>query len=85
MKTQTHKATNETKVPVSTRALVARLRRSLAKDDLILHKSRSAMSLQECGEWYVTDERGGYHEFDIDIEGYAKARDLIRPYEVIRD
>jgi hypothetical protein len=69
-------------VPVSTRALVARLRRALQRKNRDLHATRGVEAKASLGDFYVVDLRR-HHVVNsrVDIEALAKDLDCLRPHE----
>jgi hypothetical protein len=76
----------KTKVPVSARALLQRLNRVLAQDDLLLKKARGAGVVQQLGEYYVIDTRvNGVVEKDVDLEAFARKRLAMAAWETLSE
>jgi hypothetical protein len=81
------KRETKAKVPVSERALIARInRRFLAEDNgWELRKSRSQYMLREYGDYFIKDTRlnliQGYA--NLDLETLAKEWDALEPYECL--
>lgn len=75
----------ERKVPVSKRAAVARLKRSLAKDGMILRKARSEAAASQMGEWFIVNDRNHLLADHVDIEHEAREKGLLTPYEYLDD
>jgi hypothetical protein len=76
-------ATQKSTVPVSKRALIARLNRKLAADDEIVRTTRdNTRARQDLGEFYVVDTRhNGCNASDIDLEDYGRSRGVLAEYE----
>jgi hypothetical protein len=71
-------------VPVSTRALIARLNRKLRQDDEVLKTSRGARMRQQVGEFYVIDVTiNALVADDIDIEHYGREYGCLAPQEYL--
>lgn len=71
------------KVPVFRRALEARIRRHLKKDDLYLKKCRSDNpQLAELGDYYIIDENHVV-EKHVDIISLAQDKGLLKHHETI--
>lgn len=72
------------KVQVTKRAIVQRIRRSLAKEGNMLRTSRSEGVRQDLGEYYVVDTfRNRVIERDVDLERLARDIGALEPYECI--
>jgi hypothetical protein len=80
MKTQEHK---NSKVPVSKRAVVARVKRALLKDGMVLRHTRGAKAEAECGEWFITDDRGNREDDHVDLEALARKLGALAPFETM--
>jgi hypothetical protein len=83
------KKTKQIKVPVSERALVARINRRLAEKDegLELRKSRSEYMRREWGAYHVLNTRLGVIQGwkDINLESFAKEWGALKPYECLAE
>jgi hypothetical protein len=79
MKTQP----TDKKVPVSERAIVARIRRALAKQEMILRRSRGQSAIASLGEWHIVNYHNNLEYDDVDLEVWAKSLKVIAPYEKI--
>ena len=80
----TTKAKESKKVPVSKRALEARVRRALERDGLVLRKFKVGSKwFEQYGEYYLTDERNNEPVFHQDLETLAKEYEVIRPFEAL--
>jgi hypothetical protein len=72
------------KVPVSHRALLARLNRKLRAKDLIIRKARGAAAIAEVGEYYTLDLNANLLiEKDVNLEQIAEQHDALAPYEAM--
>ena len=71
------------KVPVTTRALVARINRKLQKDDEKLKACRSdSRAYHDLGDFYVVDVSTGFvTSKDIDLEGTGREMGVLKQYE----
>jgi len=77
------------KVPVSERALIARINRRLRKDGEELRKTRSFRARLDLGYYYIIDisrsfvvEKGFY---PCDLVDMARELGVLKPYEVVVD
>jgi hypothetical protein len=68
------------KVPVSWRALLARVNRALAKQDQQLHRSRTPRAEMDLGEYYVRDT-----SMNIIVDKFVDPEDLAREFGVLKD
>ena len=75
------------KVPVSTRALEARIKRALAHDGESLHRCReNSRAHLDFGDYYVRDTRLNIiTDKYVDIEELARELNLLKPYEEVVD
>jgi hypothetical protein len=77
------KAAHKQQVLVSERAVVARLRRRLAREGEILRRCRrDSQWYRELGDWYVVDGSLNYitSKF-VDLESYARECGVLEPWE----
>jgi len=74
------------KVNVSERAIIARIKRAIAKDDLLLCVCReNSNSFAELGRYYLVDGRSSVLiTKHISLAGYAKEVGVLKPYEKIQ-
>lgn len=87
---QKHKRTKqqETKVPITLRALVARLKRRFARDGETFHVTRGGDERaynSDLGQWYTTDNnvlRSAWHSLDALVE-MARECGVLRSYEEV--
>jgi hypothetical protein len=83
------KKKSQLKVPVSERALIARINRRLAVKDesLEFRKSRSEYMRREWGAYHVLNTRLGVIRGwkDIDLESFAKEWGALKPYEKLAE
>lgn len=71
--------------PVTKRALIARLRRKLAKEAEYLHATREGTrSRQELGEFYVVDSRN-WIRGGGSLEELAREHGVFQPWERLAD
>jgi hypothetical protein len=81
--------TKDEKVPISERALLQRLNRALAKEDLMVKKSRSKDQdsrgnyvYRELGEFFVVNtQRNVVDSKNIDLEDWGKKMKVLKPWE----
>ena len=67
------------KNPVSTRAVIARINRRLAKDDRQLRRNRGAWSV---GDYYIINMTGNYIDSqNVDLNDLAEELDVLKRYE----
>jgi|APFre7841882630_1041343.scaffolds.fasta_scaffold00134_4 hypothetical protein len=80
-------ATKKVTVPVSRRALLARLNRKLVPDLETVKRTRdNTRARQDLGEFYVVDEQiNGIVEHDIDLEDFARKRGVLAKHEHLAD
>jgi hypothetical protein len=80
------KAKKQTKVPVSERALVQRLNRSLAADGMQLKKTVGARAFASLGDYYVIDiARNFVVEKELDIEALGRKRKVLAEWELLEE
>jgi hypothetical protein len=74
-------------VPVSERAVIQRINRKIAADDLQLKVARGArMQLDMRGHYYVLNTRINgicYWSKGLDLEAYAREVGALAPYETV--
>jgi hypothetical protein len=74
------------KVPVSERALLARIKRKLAPDGVRLHKSREgSRALWEFGDYYGVSADNHVCNPSGGLEGIARDLGVMKPYEELVD
>ncbi len=73
------------KMPVDQRAVVARLRRAMAKDGLTVRACRSdSRSWRTLGDWYVLDIQSNFiREHHCDLESLAREFGALQPHEAL--
>jgi hypothetical protein len=78
---------NNEPVYITERALFARLRRALIREQgLHLHRCRwDSRWLPDTGRYYAADARSWIQERSDDLEGWAKEMGVLRPGEQLRD
>ncbi len=77
-------ATNKRKVPVSERALMARINRKLAPKGQAFHKFRVRTPYSEqIGTYYTVEGRNITGPAGDDLEAIARDLGLLRPYEAL--
>jgi hypothetical protein len=74
------------KVPVSKRAIEARIKRSLKGEGVSLKRNRSARYAEDLGDLYTVDDSsnsviGAHHT----LQSLAEAQGVLKPWEVIDD
>ena len=71
------------KVPVSERALLARINRRLRDDDEVVKKCREdSRAYYELGDYYILGiSVGGINEKNIDLEDYGRELGCLADYE----
>lgn len=75
-----------TTVPISERALVARINRQLNKEDQQLRKCRpDQRGYGELGDFYIVGDRTGVEAQHVDIERLGKELGVLKPYEKLDD
>lgn len=73
-------------VPVSRRALFARINRHLKKDGEWLRASRGERALQDLGEYYVIDiSRNFVLHKDVDLEDLGRELGVLAAFEKLTD
>ena len=71
-----------TKIPVSTRALIARINRKLAHDNEKLCRSRSVQTQVSVGEYFIIDAmRNIIMHQHVGLESLGKELGVFKPYE----
>lgn len=71
------------KVKISSRALMQRINRRLAKEGEVLRTSRGTSEIHNLGNYFIVDLRTNSvtaHQID-DLEGLAREIGVIKPYE----
>ena len=75
-------AIKTTKVPVTERALFARLSRALKKEGQILRRCRAGTNgHQELGDYYVIGESNVVSAKHVDLAEWAKESGVLKEYE----
>jgi hypothetical protein len=74
------------KVPVTTRALVQRINRKLAAEDMKLKATRGMRAVADLGDFYVIDaSRNFVVDKDVNIEELGRKVGALQPWEVLAD
>jgi hypothetical protein len=79
-------ANKKMKIPVSERALIARINRKLTHDGERLCQSRSAQTSASVGEYFILDVMRNFisHQ-NVELENLAKELGVLQPYECLTD
>lgn len=73
-------------VPISERALLARINRQLVKEDQKLVKTRSEKAKVEVGDYYLLHfERDAILRMRVDLEDLGHDLGVLKRYEVLDD
>lgn len=73
-------------VPVTTRAVLARVNRTLAKAGRSLKRCRpDSKVFDELGEFYLVNGQKGLLATDVDLEKFARELGCLQSYERITD
>jgi hypothetical protein len=73
-------------VPISERALLARINRQLVKEDQKLVKTRSEKAKVEVGDYYLLNfERNAILRMRVDLEDLGHDLGVLKRYEVLDD
>lgn len=73
-------------VPVTTRALVQRINRVLAKQGEVLKKARGAHAPQDLGEWFYLDTKNNVvRRKHVDVEEFGRELEVLKPFENLVD
>lgn len=77
----------KTKIPLSERAIVARINRKLIKEGYLrLKKARGGRAVASVGDYYLIDaNRNLIHATHVNPEGYARQIDVMSKYEAMAD
>jgi hypothetical protein len=82
---KTSKAAKETRLPVSTRALIARINRKLAKRDEKLLTIRGKWRLSE-GSYAIINVRFNRHiSSHVNLENTGRTEGVLQPYEFLAE
>ena len=74
------------KVPVTMRALVARINRKLVADDEVLKISRGMRTKLDCGEyWILNFNRNWVARKDVDPEELGRKLGVLKPWEEVQE
>jgi hypothetical protein len=78
--------TKTNKLPVSTRALLARINRALRDQNRELRPTKGHKAREEFGDFYVVDTgKNQLVEWNIDLAKYALELGCLQPYERLDD
>ena len=72
---------NQATVPVSERAIIARINRKLRPDLIQLKKLRGDRWLSDLGRYYLIDGSNHVAGTDIDLAEYATELGVLKPWE----
>lgn len=77
----------KTKVPVSERAVFARVKRKLAQDGEILKKCRfDSRWYNDLGDYYTVDAQfNAIRDRQVPLEAWAREMGLLQPWEQLED
>jgi hypothetical protein len=71
-------------VPVTARALVQRINRTLSKDGEVLKAMRGAQAVHDLGSYIVIDTSGNsVVRKRVDIESFGRALGVLKDFEVL--
>lgn len=72
------------KMKISERALLQRLNRKLASEQLILKKTRGEKLVREVGDYFLLDlHRNRIAEKDVDLAAMGRERGVLQPWEIV--
>ena len=73
-------------VPVGKRALIARINRTLKKDDEMLKATRGERARSDLGDYYIIDVRGNLilHK-DVDLEDLGRELGVLKGVEHLEE
>ena len=75
------------KMAVSRRAVLARLNRALAKENMVLRACRAAsnsLTFWEFGPYYALNTHTNFVEGrGLSLEGWARKYEVLKPYEIL--
>jgi len=71
----------KTRIPITARALVQRVRRALAKEGGRLLVNRGRQHLGYGGVYYVVDQNRNVTTVDVDLETVGKELGVLHPWE----
>jgi hypothetical protein len=74
------------KVPITMRALIQRINRKVAPDDLVLKAARGVQTQLDVGQFYVLNTRVNgicYWGKDISPEAYRRELGVLKPWETV--
>jgi hypothetical protein len=77
------------KVAISERAFVARMKRNLSKDGLMLKSARpDTRSYHDLGPFYTVNDRNVVEHKNVelaDLENWARESGVLKPFEALSD
>lgn len=74
----------DAKVKVTTRALEARMRRHLQKENLVLRKCKvDSRWYHDLGDYYAVNENNSVRDTHIPLEAWAREAGVLKPYETV--
>ena len=72
------------KMKITERALLQRLNRKLAGEDLIVKKTRAGRFAQELGEYFLLDfNHNRIVGKDVDLAAIGRERGVLQPWEIV--
>jgi hypothetical protein len=78
--------TNKHKLPVSTRAILARINRALRDQNRELRPTKGHKAQEEFGAFYIIDTgKNQLVEWNIDLAKYVFELGCLQPYERLED
>lgn len=79
-------ATKTKKVPVSRRAVIARINRKLARDDEQLRTTRGMQAFLDLGDYYTVDVRRNWiARKDVDLDALGRELGVLKDYEKLSE
>jgi hypothetical protein len=74
----------QTKVKLRERTLLVRVNRLLAKDGMVLKKSKGVEAISSVGQFYLLNSKTGQIvETKIDLEKFGRKKGVFKPWEQI--
>jgi len=71
-------------IPVTRRAVIARINRAIHDDDLVLRTARSARAKLDVGDYFIVNSRlNAIAGKDVDLEAYAREVGALKAYETV--
>jgi len=72
------------KAQITTRALIQRINRALAKDGAVLKKARGMQMFASVGEYFIVNITGNYiSQQRVDPEKLGRELGIFKPYEKV--